>query len=52
MELRDGVKRLLARKGGISVQNEWLDACISWIVEEEVSLQVTPHTININIVGF
>ncbi len=38
MEVRDGVKRLLARKGGISVQNEWLDACISWIVEEEVSL--------------
>lgn len=36
MEMRDGVKRLLYESKGISVQEEWLDACVQWICEEEV----------------
>ena len=36
MEATDGVKKLLHESKGISVQEEWLDACVQWIIEEEV----------------
>ena len=56
MELKDGVLRLLRERNGVSVHNEWLDACVEWILEEEVTYffkiipavpnaKLLPHTV-------
>lgn len=38
MEARDRVEKSLYEIKGVSVQKEWLDACMQWILQEEVCL--------------
>ncbi len=45
MERGGSLQRQLRERNGVSVQRDWCEACVQWLLEEEVSFPNSGHLV-------